>query len=134
MKLSPSEVRYFARARWSAAKSAGLVPKIEGQFCVDCGADAVDYDHRNYVRYMDVDAVCRSCHVKRGPGNPIMGSGDIEVSWYVGNTPRYSVSVFIDEETQAALDRLVTHSGILPREILRKIIRTEAKRKKVWNV
>lgn len=36
--------------------------------CVDCGAQARDYDHRDYSRHLDVVPVCRSCNKLRGPG------------------------------------------------------------------
>lgn len=36
--------------------------------CVDCGAQARDYDHRDYSRPLDVVPVCRSCNKLRGPG------------------------------------------------------------------
>lgn len=36
--------------------------------CVDCGAEALCYDHRDYTKPLDVQPVCRSCNVKRGCG------------------------------------------------------------------
>lgn len=38
--------------------------------CADCGAPAIDYDHRDYNRPLDVQPVCRSCNKKRGPAIP----------------------------------------------------------------
>ena len=35
--------------------------------CVDCGRQARDYDHRDYSRPLDVQPVCRSCNLRRGP-------------------------------------------------------------------
>lgn len=35
--------------------------------CVDCGEPATDYDHRDYSKPLDVEPVCRSCNMKRGP-------------------------------------------------------------------
>lgn len=34
--------------------------------CVDCGARASYYDHRDYTKPLTVEAVCRSCNCKRG--------------------------------------------------------------------
>lgn len=42
--------------------------------CVDCGAPAEHYDHRDYSKPIDVEPVCRKCNYKRGPAlgfNPI---------------------------------------------------------------
>jgi hypothetical protein len=35
--------------------------------CVDCGAQARDYDHRDYNKPLEVDPVCRRCNLRRGP-------------------------------------------------------------------
>lgn len=34
--------------------------------CVDCGAVATDYDHRDYSKPLDVAPVCRRCNRARG--------------------------------------------------------------------
>jgi predicted nucleic acid-binding Zn ribbon protein len=34
--------------------------------CVDCGNDAEVYDHRDYLKPLDVHPVCRGCNVRRG--------------------------------------------------------------------
>lgn len=36
--------------------------------CVDCGRPAECYDHRDYLKPLDVDPVCKRCDNKRGPG------------------------------------------------------------------
>lgn len=36
--------------------------------CVDCGGEATQYDHRDYLKPLEVDPVCRSCNKRRGPG------------------------------------------------------------------
>ena len=48
-------------------KSAGRLPNAKTLICVDCGAQAHDYDHRDYRKPLDVVPVCRSCNLKRGP-------------------------------------------------------------------
>lgn len=45
----------------------GYLPHISSCICADCGAPATDYDHRDYNKPLEVDAVCRSCNFKRGP-------------------------------------------------------------------
>ena len=50
------------------AVQSGILPKQDTQSCVDCGAVAEHYDHRDYMKPLDVDPVCRKCNFKRGPG------------------------------------------------------------------
>jgi hypothetical protein len=38
--------------------------------CVDCGKPAQCYDHRDYSKPLDVEPVCTSCNLKRGPAKP----------------------------------------------------------------
>ncbi len=50
------------------AKKDGTLPELDGSVpCVDCGAPARDYDHRNYDNPLDVVPVCRRCNIRRGP-------------------------------------------------------------------
>lgn len=34
--------------------------------CADCGSRAQEYDHRDYMKPLQVDPVCRSCNQARG--------------------------------------------------------------------
>jgi hypothetical protein len=43
------------------------MPHISTRSCCDCGADAKNYDHRDYTKPLEVDPVCFSCNYKRGP-------------------------------------------------------------------
>lgn len=64
--------RLVARA-WRAVKLAiadGRLPVVTTCKCVDCGAPAECYDHRDYTLPLKVDAVCKACNNKRGPGWP----------------------------------------------------------------
>lgn len=46
----------------------GILPKLNGSVkCVDCGKPADHYDHRDYMKPLDVSPVCRSCNSRRGP-------------------------------------------------------------------
>lgn len=53
-----------------AVKRGELVPATHF-VCTDCGAPATEYEHRNYRRPLDVDPVCRSCNIKRGPADDV---------------------------------------------------------------
>lgn len=45
----------------------GYLKPLSQCSCADCGALATDYDHRDYSKPLEVDAVCRTCNFKRGP-------------------------------------------------------------------
>lgn len=60
----------------AAAVKRGLLPEAETCKCLDCGAQAEQYDHRNYYHPLAVDPVCRRCNLKRGPGFPPIQPGD----------------------------------------------------------
>lgn len=45
--------------------ASGAIPPASHFSCVDCSSPAVDYDHRHYLRPLDVVPVCRSCNLKR---------------------------------------------------------------------
>ena len=72
LKCANEAVSISARAG-SAVKKAirkGDIAKITSDVrCVDCGDAAKVYDHRDYSKPLDVDPVCRSCNIKRGPAN-----------------------------------------------------------------
>lgn len=60
-----------ARAMVAAAIKLRMLQHPENQYCVDCGAQATEYDHRDYNKPLDVDPVCHGCNIKRGPGIPL---------------------------------------------------------------
>ena len=51
-----------------AAVKKGFLPDLKSSeyACMDCGAPALEYDHRDYGRPFDVEPVCRSCNKRRG--------------------------------------------------------------------
>lgn len=64
----------FARAKskahqavWRAVR-AGQLACLGASFvpCADCGKRASAYDHRDYLKPLDVSPVCRPCNWKRG--------------------------------------------------------------------
>ena len=60
---------------------AGLFPnllEVETP-CTDCGKRATVYDHRDYGRPLDVEPVCQSCNLKRGPAKQSQRSW---AKWY----------------------------------------------------
>lgn len=59
-----------------AAIKRGLLPELETAFCMDCGAAAECYDHRNYYHPLAVDPVCKGCNNRRGPGFPPLTKED----------------------------------------------------------
>jgi hypothetical protein len=69
----PSCTKQVIALRTKAAKavrlatSKGLLPFPQHTTCVDCGARAEHYDHRDYHKPLDVQPVCRSCNFHRGP-------------------------------------------------------------------
>jgi DNA-directed RNA polymerase subunit RPC12/RpoP len=42
--------------------------------CADCGKPAIEYDHRDYAKPLDVEPVCRRCNLRRGAGAPYANS------------------------------------------------------------
>ena len=61
------------RAITKKAVSVGFLPDPKSLNCVDCGNVAICYDHRDYNHPLQVDAVCKSCNAKRGPGIQLNG-------------------------------------------------------------
>lgn len=49
-----------------AIKRGDLLP-ISQTKCVDCGGKANGYEHRDWLKPLDVVPICRSCNWKRGP-------------------------------------------------------------------
>lgn len=51
-----------------AAIARGDIAPADQLPCVDCGAPAKVYDHRDYSKPLGVQPVCTSCNFIRGPG------------------------------------------------------------------
>ncbi len=67
----PDRSLYFVLAHRyvECAIRHGDLPKLDGSTaCDDCGAPALEYDHRDYKKPLDVSPVCRACNQARGPG------------------------------------------------------------------
>lgn len=63
-------LRKRARGLVDRAIKRGELPPAKTQECKDCGNQAFCYDHRDYNRPLMVDAVCKKCDARRGPGSP----------------------------------------------------------------
>lgn len=60
--------RTDAITRVAVAIRKGKLRRLDGTVpCVDCGKPATEYDHRDYAKPLEVEAVCSSCNSKRGP-------------------------------------------------------------------
>lgn len=58
----------MAHAMVNAAVRKGILPDLNrGEYaCVDCGAVAFIYEHRDYSRPLEVEPTCKSCNKRRG--------------------------------------------------------------------
>ena len=59
----------------SYAIKHGILPKIDEKTkCVDCGKQAAIYEHRDYMKPLDVEPVCHKCNSKRGTSKGYKGN------------------------------------------------------------
>lgn len=63
------QMQLEAMSRVSLAVRNGYLPRVSTLKCVDCGAQAAAYEHRDYSKPLEVEAVCRPCNRKRGPAS-----------------------------------------------------------------
>lgn len=65
--------QYRAASAVAKAKRDGVILDLRKHKvkCVDCGERALQYDHRDYLKPLDVDPVCVRCNKLRGPAKPI---------------------------------------------------------------
>ncbi|MBN3832933.1 helix-turn-helix transcriptional regulator [Burkholderia sp. Ac-20344] len=73
MKLTGAEHAHCEVAK--AVRRGDLLP-ANTQICCDCSAPASAYDHRDYARPLDVDAVCDSCNARRGKAIPCTNAAE----------------------------------------------------------
>ena len=68
--VDPRVAKLAARRQVRDATFTGRLPRLPREYraCVDCGARALIWDHRDYSRPLDVQPVCRQCNIARGPG------------------------------------------------------------------
>lgn len=64
----------------SAAIRDGQLPHPRGLLCADCSGPAVEYEHRDYNKPLQVNPICRGCNLRRGPAIPVHGAVQDAVS------------------------------------------------------
>ncbi len=57
--------KYAAQAIVNNAIKRGDLPRVSTCDCVDCGVPAVNYHHEDYSKPLEVEPLCKKCHVKR---------------------------------------------------------------------
>lgn len=59
---------YAYKLTWRAVL-LGYLPNLRDTYvkCTDCDKPAKTYDHRSYLRFTDVQPVCKGCNTLRGP-------------------------------------------------------------------
>ena len=93
LPLNPQAKRAYILARVTAigivnqARRNGVLTDLKKASiaCVDCGAKATQYDHRDYRRPLDVVPVCHRCNLKRGPANlqPFIDGEQVSIGCWV---------------------------------------------------
>jgi len=66
-KLIKNSPGYAAKKLVYSAVRSGQIPKVKTLSCLDCNKGAEVYDHRDYLKPLDVEPVCKACNYKRGP-------------------------------------------------------------------
>jgi hypothetical protein len=67
--MSTRRQRVKVRGRVARAVRSGALPRVSALRCADCGGPARDYDHHlgyDDEHALDVVALCRRCHARRG--------------------------------------------------------------------
>lgn len=62
-----SDAMFAANRAIARERKCGRIAPASRFACVDCGDKALDYDHRDYSKPLDVEPVCRACNLRRGP-------------------------------------------------------------------
>lgn len=117
---SPKQLAAYAVKR---AIKAGDLPRPDSFACVDCGELAIEYEHRDYSKPLDVEPICRGCNLKRGPAIPPPGAIAALIQRgkapYVtrGRTLKLLARLGVPQEVGAALPSKLTVAdwrGLLP--------------------
>lgn len=75
----------------------GLLQPARNFACVDCGGPAIEYEHRDYTKPLEVQPICRRCNLRRGPA--------------IGSDAMRRTTVYITSPGR------VTHAAMLARDI-----------------
>jgi hypothetical protein len=68
--VSGARTRFVSGAIAREIKNGRMLPAKDHK-CVDCGSQAKDYDHREYLKPLQVVPVCGRCNRLRGPTEDI---------------------------------------------------------------
>jgi len=135
MKVSPRYLRLRAYAKVLGAINNGTLRRANTFDCIDCGNPAMEFDHRDYTKPLQVDPVCTACHGKRGHGLPDTNGPDIEVDWITSKLDSVKdgrLHLRLTEQEFGALQRLAEVEGTTMSGVVRSWIHRLDKRRKVW--
>jgi len=59
--------QYSAKLAIYNAVRRGALPNVKTLACVDCNEPATVYEHRDYLKPLEVEPVCHRCNKHRGP-------------------------------------------------------------------
>lgn len=71
-KAEKTKLKSKASYLVNLAVRKGKLAPVTSLICIDCGAPATRYDHRDYTKPLEVEPVCYSCNYWRGPGLPFI--------------------------------------------------------------
>ena len=130
-KLSGWDIRAKALKKWTYERKVSFNEKVENYDCADCGQQAEEWDHRNYLRYMDVESVCHKCNCKRGTAYPPANNEMFECLWWHGDKhsirPGYTMSFRPPHHIYFKLDDIAKHHGISWKDALYYLVVKEFK-------
>jgi hypothetical protein len=102
----------------------GLLPPIDKNTkCVDCGAPAKHYDHRDYNKPLIVEPVCQICNIRRGPGIPNNNAVPINLTMERRN-------IFLPDAQWNLLVSFAKKTGLSVSELIRRAIDDFLKKEK----
>lgn len=129
--IKRSKLAEVARGRVFSAVQRGDLDRPELFECADCDARATQWDHRDYRKPLDVEAVCDPCNRKRPPALPL---GDVDASdapWYSPadrRTKDAKLQIRMYVADLKALKALAAGEGLSMAAYLARLVRKEAKK------
>lgn len=104
-------IRYPATTAVLKAVASGTLKYLDGSVkCVDCGNPAIHYDHRDYGKPLEVEPVCGSCNLARGPAKQF-----VELGIVFKRQPITHAQTFIAKLVQELIDSGLTETAIAER-------------------
>ena len=99
-------VQVEATLKVANAISKGLLKKQSDCVCNDCGIGAQIYDHRRYLRPLEVEPLCQSCNGIRGAAIDIKEA----VQARMPKQSQFSLQAFMDTEERAKINEALEGS------------------------